>query len=664
MSLFKQNLFFKLTACIFCSISLLGLAPAQAATEAIPVASFFKHPKFREARLSPDGKSIGMLMLGANDRVILAVLEVGQLKPEVIANYEDKDVRSFHWINNDRLVYDLTNYQHKDVEQFFGPGLYAVNKDRSKRLRLVTHQYTSAREKVTGPSLAWHTYFLDVVHGSSTPDVYVQQAQDSDSRTYDLYRLNTMTGNTELIKRPGKVSKWLIDKSGVPRIAETIDGAESTVFYMDPKTNAWRKLASSPWTSNARLDPTFFSPEGDLYVRAYNGKNTRALYRFDLEKNQLDGEPVLELKGYDFDGGLIYSDQQKKVLGIRYEMSKPATRWFDTVAAERQKKIDALLPDTVNMLTFADDSKASVAIIHSYSDTNPGVWQLYDFASDKLVRLGSSNPDIQPEQMATKEMLRYPARDGLEIPAYLTLPVNGNGKNLPTIVLVHGGPYVRGGHWNWNPQVQFLASRGYAVIEPDFRGSTGFGVKHFDAGMKQWGLAMQDDVADAAKWAIAKGYADPNRICIAGASYGGYATLMGLIKDPDLFRCGIEWVGVTDINLLYNIHWSDASDEWKWYGMPVLIGDQTKDAAQLKATSPLENAAKLTRPLLMAYGTRDRRVPIEHGTKFYRAVKEKNADVEWVEYAEEGHGFYLLKNNIDFWGRVEKFLDKNIGKTP
>jgi dipeptidyl aminopeptidase/acylaminoacyl peptidase len=174
---------------------------------------------------------------------------------------------------------------------------------------------------------------------------------------------------------------------------------------------------------------------------------------------------------------------------------------------------------------------------------------------------------------------------------------------------------------------------------------------------------MQNDVADGTRWAIAQGFADPKRICIAGASYGGYATLMGLVNDPDLYKCGVDWVGVTDINLMYTGTWlgnSDAADEWK--KMPEIIGDPVKDAAQLKATSPIEQAARITQPVLMAYGGVDHRVPLYHGQRFYDAVKRTNPNVEWVEYPEEGHGWRLEKNNIDFWGRVEKFLDKNIGK--
>jgi dipeptidyl aminopeptidase/acylaminoacyl peptidase len=290
---------------------------------------------------------------------------------------------------------------------------------------------------------------------------------------------------------------------------------------------------------------------------------------------------------------------------------------------------------------------------------------LYHIKTGMLEGVGNTYARIEPARMGRQEPIRYKARDGLEIPGLLTLPPGGVRKNLPMVVLVHGGPWVRGASWGWDPESQFLASRGYAVLQVEFRGSTGFGLRHFNAGLKQWGLAMQDDIADGTRWAIDQGIADPKRICIAGASYGGYATLMGLIKDPDLYRCGIDWAGVTDIELMYNGTWyskASMSKTFLRYGMPTLIGDPVEDAAQLKATSPIQQAARIHQPLLLAYGQVDRRVPLHHGTLFRDAVKRTNRQVEWVVYDGEGHGWSLEKNRIDFWQRVDRFLDRNIGQ--
>jgi dipeptidyl aminopeptidase/acylaminoacyl peptidase len=328
-----------------------------------------------------------------------------------------------------------------------------------------------------------------------------------------------------------------------------------------------------------------------------------------------------------------------------------------------QDKLDKLLPATMNLIAPPYNADSPWVLVSSYSDAVPLNYTLYNTETGQLNKIGSSRPAINSMQMGRQQMVRYKARDGLEIPALLTLPRKA-GKNLPMVVLVHGGPWVNGASWGWHADSQFLASRGYAVLEPSFRGTTGLGGRHYRASFKQWGLAMQNDVADGTRWAIAQGYADPKRICIAGASYGGYATLMGLLNDPDLYKCGVDWVGVTDINLMYGNNWlrsSDGSSEWKQYGMPTLIGDQVKDAEQLKATSPIEHAARITQPLLLAYGGVDRRVPLYHGQKFHDAVTRTNKNVEWIEYPEEGHGWRLPKNAIDFWSRVEAFLDRNIG---
>jgi dipeptidyl aminopeptidase/acylaminoacyl peptidase len=200
-------------------------------------------------------------------------------------------------------------------------------------------------------------------------------------------------------------------------------------------------------------------------------------------------------------------------------------------------------------------------------------------------------------------------------------------------------------------------------VEPEFRSSTGYGTKLFRAGWKQWGLSMQDDVADAARWAIAQGLADPKRMCVAGASYGGYATLMGLIRDPTLFRCGVQWVGVSDLDLLFSTNWQinhAAAD----FGLPELVGDREKDATQFAATSPLKLAAQLKQPLLMAYGGLDATVDLAHGTKMRNALRPHNPNVEWIEYADEGHDWMLEANNIDFWNRVERFLDRHLKNAP
>lgn len=230
----------------------------------------------------------------------------------------------------------------------------------------------------------------------------------------------------------------------------------------------------------------------------------------------------------------------------------------------------------------------------------------------------------------------------------------------PAVVLVHGGPWSRGGAWRWDPDAQFLATRGYVVIEPEFRGSTGYGNKHYRDGWKQWGQRMQDDVTDALKFAVDKGWVDPKKVCIAGASYGGYSALMGIAKTPEQYKCAVAWVAVSDPRLMYTVHWSDISDRSKLFSMPDMVGDLEKDAPMLKANSPVELAPRMKTPLLLAYGAKDWRVPIVHGEKMRAALTDAGNPPVWVVYDDEGHGWHRTRNKVDFWTRVERFLSQHL----
>jgi len=351
---------------------------------------------------------------------------------------------------------------------------------------------------------------------------------------------------------------------------------------------------------------------------------------------------------------------QDKLIGVRYWTDSETTAWLDPAMKKAQDALDKRLPGRVNRIGIPHRALPEVVLVTSYADRVPETFYLYDIAADRLTLIGTSLPGIDPRQMGKTYAISYDARDGRPIPAYVTFPPGRERKNLPFIVLVHGGPFVRGRIWGWDSEVQFLASRGYAVLQPEYRGSTGFGGEHFRAGWKQWGLKMQDDLADGARWAIGQGLADPGRICIAGASYGGYATLMGLVNDPKLYRCGIAWAAVTDLRLLGSRTWSESSDLYRKFGLPNLVGDETADAEQLKATSPIENVDRITRPLLLAHGGYDTRVPIVHGERLRSRLEGKVPGFEWVRYDEEPHGWTYPETRIDFWTRVERFLSVNL----
>lgn len=640
------------------------------ASAAIPAADFFNNPDFSAARLSPSGRYLAAKRIAENGREQLAVVDLVNTSAKSVAVFKDTDVGRFAWISDERLLFDTSDKQIGAGGRRYGPGLYAVNRDGQGFRQLARHSNPFIRSADDDQKLLpWHTFMLDADGAQDSDQVYVASVNINAPGDYDhveLQKLNTRNTRFTSVDGPDDTRDWVLDAKGEPRIAVTYEGDQHVLHYLDPKDGKWRKVSSSHIYKGGKgaFQALAFGSDGKLYISTTNGSTsggTTALHTMDLDTGAISPNPLVNLDGYDFRGKLIFSHGQ--LLGVRFLADGEGTHWFDAAMQAAQKHVDARLPRTVNIITPPTRAQTPYLLVEAYSDRQPRTYFIYDKDKKTLNLAGHSHPNIKSSQMATQDLLHYPARDGMRIPAWVTTPA-GAGKNLPMVVLVHGGPYMRGGAWGWKPESQFLASRGYAVLEPEFRGSTGFGYQHFQAGWKQWGLKMQDDIADGVKWAIDKGLADPKRICIAGASYGGYATLMGLVNDPGLFQCGVNWIGVTDINLLFTGHWRFSSDlppMWKKYGMPDLIGDPVKDAEQFKATSPLQQAARITQPLLLAYGGADLRVPIIHGTRFRDAVKATNQQVEWIEYEEEGHGWALPKNRIDFWTRVEKFLDKNIG---
>jgi dienelactone hydrolase len=476
-------------------------------------------------------------------------------------------------------------------------------------------------------------------------------------------RLNTRTGELgSLIKTgaPDRVWEWAIDARGRV-LAGISSGAGESSLHAPDESGAWTERARFPayGVGNGYGLVEEVGADGSVYALHGGHHEGRALYRLDLATGKTDQDPLVSAPGFDVSGALIEDYRANKVLGVRYDADAPGTAWFDPAMKALQAKIDALLPGLVNRIEPATCGCASRVLVVSSSDRQPPLYFLYDRADGTLAQVGSSRPSISRRQMADTDFVRIKARDGNEIPVYITKP-HGNGP-WPTVVLVHGGPWVRGWHWRWDGESQFLASRGYLVVKPEYRGSTGYGRKLYVNGLKQWGLAMQDDIADATRWAAAQGLADPARTCIAGASYGGYATLMGLVRYPELYRCGVAWAAVSDINLMYDVSWSDFGSDYKAHGMPMLVGDQVKDAAQLEATSPLKQAAKITRPLLLAHGGVDVRVPIVHAVKLRDALEANHAPVTWIEYKDEAHGWYKPSNRADFYTKMEAFLAANIG---
>lgn len=637
-------------------------APAQGAA-ALPAEAFFRHPSLSGAALSPSGLLVALKSSNQAGRAGLVVLDLATMALKPVASFDDADIGRFHWVNDKRLVFDVADNKLAAADQYMAPGLFAVNADGSAYRQLVMRHWAPDE----GRPLPWKTFLLEPRGARDSDEVFVWQPDVLTEKEVDyiqLKRLNTVTGLATDVDAPAHAFQWLLDGRGELRAVLTAKGGAAAIHWRDPATDKWRRLREfERYGEGSDIALEGVTDDGKLYVNARPGRDTQALYTYDPATDTLAAQPLVGTPQYDIDATLI--QRGGRLLGVRFTVDAEITQWFDEALKAEQAVIDQRLPATANMITPPLRGDSPWLLVRAFADVQPTRWYVYHRGSKKLVLLGSTHPAVNARQMSPMDMVRYKARDGMEIPAYLTLPAAAaSKKKLPLIVYVHGGPWVRGATWEWQPEVQFLASRGYAVLQPEFRGSTGFGERHMKAGFKQWGLAMQDDLADGARWAIAQGIADPQRIAIMGASYGGYATLMGLAKDGDLFRCGVEWVGVSDLQLMYDAHWSDMSDNFKQYGMPARLGDREKDAAMLLANSPLQQAARIKRPLLMAYGRIDHRVPIEHGERMRDALKPHNPGVEWVRYDKDGHGWSLPETEVDWWTRVEKFLARHMGTAP
>jgi len=643
---------------------------APAVAQNVPVADFFRLPTYADVRMSPSGQRLLATAPRPDGRLSLVVLDLNELsKSRTVAGYRDVDIRGAAWVNDDRIVFQLHD-SDQPASTNRGTGLFAVSVAGGEEPRaLIRPQWQDIGESTNIASRALPpNHALEALLRDGSNDVVVAEwvwSNSGELLSRNLKRVDTVSGIARGISQgvPAGTLDWTLDRAGRPRVIEVAKGATEATYWKPTPESEWVKVSEGDrYSRRPGFDALHVDAANRLYASASVSADVTSLVAIDMAADPDKQQELLATPGFDFHGQLVLSGSGA-VLGARYLTDARATLWFDPELKKMQEQVDALLPTTVNQLDCGSCDRRERILVAATSDRQPTAYLLFDAHTGKLAPIAASRPWINPKTMAARDMVRINARDGLSLPVHVTRP-NGQKGALPMVVLVHGGPWARGGVWEWDAESQFLASRGYVVIEPEFRGSLGFGWKHFHSGWKQWGLAMQDDVADAALWAVKQGYADPKRVCIAGASYGGYATLMGLIRNPEIFRCGVEWAGVTDIELMYSITWSDFSSDYQRYGMPTLIGDREKDAAQLAATSPIKQAAKITQPLLMAYGGIDRRVPIEHGTQFRSAVRKTNSKVEWIDYPDEGHGWRLPANNIDFWTRVERFLDLNLKNPP
>lgn len=608
-------------------------------TRQIPLEDFFRNSERTGYQLSPDGSYISY-MAPYKDRLNVFVRRVDETDEHAIriTNETERSVAGYMWADNQRLLY------MKDTAGDENYQLYGVHRDGSD-----DRAYTA----------------FDGVRTSLIDDLEEQSGvvmigmNKRNPEVFDPYRLNIETGElTLLAENPGNIQGWMTDHDGRLRVATAIvDGVNTQILYRDTEDEPFKPVL----TTNFRDVVSFmeFTPDNkEVYAATNLHRDKTILVRMNPATCE-ELEVLYENERYDI-ASISYSRKRKKLLSVYCTGHKePVRHYFDAEEEQLRQRIKAHFPN--QRYGIADTDKAEENyLIYVGGDRTRGSYWHYNALTDEAKKIADLAPWIKSDEMNAMHPVCYTTRDGLQIEAYLTLPdglTPDTAKQLPIVVNPHGGPWARD-CWGYSSEVQFLSNRGYAVFQMNFRGSTGYGRHFLEASYKQWGLKMQDDITDGVKWLIEQGIANPNRIAIYGGSYGGYATLAGLTFTPDLYACGIDYVGVSNLfTFMQTIppYWRPMLEM-----MYEQVGHPEHDADQLAATSPALHADKIKVPLFVAQGANDPRVNKAESDQMVEALRQRGVVVEYMVKDNEGHGFHNQENRFDFYRAMERFLKAHL----
>ena len=617
-----------LTAAALLALALPAVAqvPPQ-----IPLRDFFRNPDRAYFRVAGDGATYSFMQPWER-RMNVYVQPVGATTPPVrITGEKDRDIPDYFWKGADRIVYlkDVGGDENSHV---------VVSDRRGGEPKDLT-PFPGVKAQIVDPLV-------------DQPGRMLVGLNRRTKEAFDVYDLDLATGELRLVaENPGNIIDWGTDHDGKLRYAVASDGVNRTYLYRDDPAAPLKPVL----TTNFRelFAPQGFTPDNrKLYAVSNIGRDKAAVVLVDPATGK--EERVVYARD-DYDVQSVEFSKKRKVITLANYVSWRAERhFFDETTARTYTALEKQLPGYQLVVQSSTDDE-DVMVVAATNDRTQGTRYLYDRRTDKLVKLGDVAPWMNPANAAPVKPISYVSRDGLTIHGYLTLPLGRPARNLPVVVNPHGGPWARDS-WGYNPEVQFLANRGYAVLQMNFRGSVGYGRRFWEASFGQWGLAMQDDVADGALWLVKEGIADPKRICIYGGSYGGYATLMGLVKHPDLYACGVDFVGVANLTTFLKTippYWKPLLEM-----LHEMVGHPEKDADRLRATSPVFHAERIKAPLLIAQGARDPRVNKDESDQMVDAMRKRGVEVEYIVKDNEGHGFANEENRFEFYGAMERFLAK------
>ena len=603
-----------------------------------PLEDFFRNSDRSGYQISPDGNYFSFLA-PYEDRMNIFVQRIGSEDTVRLTSETARSVAGYMWTTNERILF------MKDTAGDENYQLYGVNLDGSD-LRAYT-AFPGVR-----------TTLIDDLE--DIPNEVIIGMNKRQAEIFDPYRLNLETGElTQLAENPGNWQGYMTDHEGKLRVVTAIvDGVNTQILYREHEEEEFRPVLTTNFKES--VDFMEFTPDNRLVYAATNlGRDKVALVLMNPATCE-ELEHLYAHEQYDV-SSISYSRKRKKLLAVYCQGHKdPIRHYFDDEEAAFREHLRSFFEGRRFGIT-ATDKEEQKFLIYVGSDRTRGRYYFYDRAVGSPVLLAELAPWLEEEDMVAMHPVTYTSRDGLTIEAYLSLPhpyTPETAKALPVVVHPHGGPWARDS-WGYSAEVQFLCNRGYAVFQMNFRGSTGYGRKFLEASYKQWGQAMQDDITDGVNWLIEQGIADAKRVAIYGGSYGGYATLAGLCFTPDLYACGIDYVGVS--NLLTFMQTIPP------YWRPLLemmyeqVGDPEKDLEMLRAYSPALQAHLIKAPLFIAQGANDPRVNKAESDQMVEALRARGVEVEYMVKDDEGHGFHNQENRFDFYRAMERFLKEQMG---
>lgn len=615
--------------------------PAVTPSAPPPLAAFAKLPFLEGPKLSPDGTRVAT-RVAVQGKLRLAIIPIGDMSKTALIDPGNFDLNSWSWVNDQWLVVSAGNMQPIQGDSWYVRRAFGISADGAKINVLATPDTGQNGDDILWVARDGRPHVLIAEQGSIYSD---NVAFWPEIRDWDV-----STGKSVRVQGPSAgVMNWYADAAGVVRLGIAYDDSSRSyrALYRTAANAPFRTIARARKGDSLATLPALILPQSGKAIAIDDTDGYDAVYDFDLDAMKA-GAKMFGSPGYDV-GGAITDPAGTGLLGYAYTDTRSRTKWTDPKLAQIQDELDKAIGDRwPDIVSWSKD--LSVLLVHVGAADSPGGYYLYRPAEGKMSLFATQNTDLGLKRYATVKTITYTARDGTELSGVLTLPKGRDAKNLPLILMPHGGPFARDDEeWDW--WAQFLASRGYAVLQPNYRGSSGFGTKFGKLGEGQWGLKMQDDLTDAVGWAAKQGIADPARVCIVGGSYGGYAAFRAAQRDKGVYRCAVSYAGVSDMTAMVR------------YDSSFLNGGRSKDylrlqAPDLKAVSPINYASDFSTPILIMHGKADQTVPVKQSREMVARLKAAKATYRYVEQPLGDHHFTREADRLQFLQELEAFLIK------